>query len=434
MSINNLPSNIQHIVQNGFLLRFFNDALAPQNVYRGEFEALQTPNRMGESFTFTKKGLLTPVRTPMTPVTNSDLTSGLTTERVGYEQYSVTMNQYGKPTDVNLISSEIAIEDMYRSAFEDLGQNAGRSLDQLARKTLFVAYNGGRTFATAASVTSTSLLVKNKNGFDYVMVNGVRQATSVSNPHPIKWSAALTAASVTAVAVGTENTAEETTTGTLTLAVAISAAQYDAVISDYAPFSIRPNGKTSAHTVTGSDILVFQNLVDATNRLRGMGVEPHKDGFYHAILDPVQVGQLFADASFNQVFRGLPDAAEIQRATIGIAGGVKIMTSNEAPNGANVGGVTVRRGIITGKGLGYEARSVSNGRWLESNNLSGNGHVMFSPEAHVSMILRLPLDVLQQVVTLSWSFIGDWVCATDSLTTFGGSSAYLKRAVVLETA
>lgn len=440
MAINNLPAAQQKIVQSGFLERFFEDALFPHLHYRRLYEAHPTTNHLGTTFTVTKKGLLPLQYDPLATVTNSDLTSGVTLDQNTYEQYSFTIDQYARGVQTNLLTSSVSIGNLYKEASEDLGRQAGRSLDAISRNKLFQAYNGGRTFVdTAVGAASTSIPVANLNGFDFVYVNGVRQETSIANPHPITIDGS--AASVTAVTSDGNTTRinkQALDDGVLTVAVAQTAAEGDLVLSDYAPFSIRPNGKTSTYTMTASDTLTYSDLVDASVYLQQLAVPAHDDGFYHAILDPTQVGQLMKDPAVQRVFNADgANSLEFQRGLVAVAGGVKIFQSQATPNGdtqTGSGTLPIRRGIVTGRELGYEAQYEDIAKWLSSNQLSATGAVVFSPKAHVAMILRDPLDALQQVITQTWSFIGDWVVATDTLSDIGDSAAYYKRAVVLESA
>ena len=47
----------------------------------------------------------------------------------------------------------------------------------------------------------------------------------------------------------------------------------------------------------------------------------------------------------------------------------------------------------------------------------------------VQLIIRSPLNRLQDVVSTAWKFIGDWPVRTDATS---GDAAYFKRALVIE--
>lgn len=437
MTINNLPANISHIIQPGWLMRFFDDALYPNLLYRTAYDAMEVPQHLGQTYTFQKKGLLAPVRAPLPPPANTDNTSGLTAQVNQYEQYSVTLNQYAGAVDTNMLSSGIASVDLYKEAAEDLGKQAGQSLDLLSRQNLYQAYAGGRTYNTAAATASTTLTVKDTSGFDFVYVNGVRQVTSVSNPHAVLVyeSGTPAARNVTGVTPGALNTTSDRVPGKLTISAAATTVIGDAVISNFAPISLRPNGKTTSYNIASNDLMTFSLMNAASHTLMSMGVSVHPEtGFYHAYLDPFQIQQLVNDNAVQKVYETHMDSPVFQRGAVGIVANCLIFNALACPNAANEAGVLVRRGLVTGDQAGYEVRSSLIKDWLASNNLSATGYVDFSPETYVTMILRTPQDRLQQVVSNAWSFIGNWLPATDVLATVGGGSQYYRRCVLLETA
>ena len=268
MTISNLPSSIQQVVQNGWLMRFFNDALFPQLLYRNMYAAVEVPQHLGESYSFSKKGLLPIVQAALTPPANTDNTSGLTSVSVGVEQYSGVLAQFAAMTATNMLSSGIAIVDLYKSAVEDLGLNAGQSLDVQGRRAMFQAYAGGRTYVTTAAGPTTSVAVADVNGFDFVYVNGVRQTTSVTNPLSITITESGVAATrnVTGVTPGSLNVNDDKIPGTLTLSANVTVIVGDSAIASTAPYSVRPNGKTTSYNIVAGDILNFATLNAATDR------------------------------------------------------------------------------------------------------------------------------------------------------------------------
>lgn len=431
--ISNLSASIQNILQPGFLIKSMEQALYPNLAYRESFTPFETPVHLGQTFTFTRKGLLPIVQSPLTRPADTDLTSGLTSQVSGKEQYSVTMNEYAQPVTTNLLTSSATIVDLFKENAEDLGLNAGQSLDVQSRRRGFLAYNGGRTYVTTAAGPTTSVALRNVAGFDFLYVNGVPVTTSVANPHPVTVteSGVPTTRNITAVTAGTLNTAEDTVPGTVTMSANVTVIVGDSVISNFAPDSIRPNNRSTAQQIIGTDIMTMKHLTEATARLRAKSVPKHDDGYYHAILDPLQVSQLWEDPAFQRAYQSLPESEEFRQGMAGVVGGVKIFESPQTPSGNNQAGIKVNRAIITGKEFGFEARYAGMAKWLSMSGLSATGTVMYSPDTHVALIVRTPLDVLQQVVTNTWSFIGDWVCATDSLV---GGAQYYKRGIVIETA
>lgn len=437
MTINNLPAPIQLIVQNGFLLRFMQKALYPNLLWRPQYNRFPTPMHLGEKFTFTRKSLLPAVQAALAPPANTDQTSGLSSQTPSYEQYEATMAQYTGKQLINLLSSSIAVADLFISGIEDMGLQAGLSMDIQARRRLVQAYRGGRTYVTTAAGPVTSVAVNDGNGFDFVYVNGVRTATSVTNPHPITITESGVPATrnVTAVTFGSLNQTEDNIPATLTLSVAVTVVVGDSVISNFAPRSIRPNGRTTSYNLIATDIFVQQNLIDAVTHLRRLGVPTFEDGFYHAVVDPAMIGSIYADPAFQRATATRYADDVFEYGMIGTYYNVKLYETQLPPTGNNPGGIEVRRGIVFGRDAGYEADYDGGGRWDDVGDLNINGYMEYDPATAITTIVRNPQDDLLQVASVAWSFIGDFVSATDVNSSFGpGAAQYYKRAVLIETA
>lgn len=436
MTINNLPAPIQMIVQSGFLLRFMQKALYPNLLWRPQYNRFPTPMHLGEQFSFTRKSLLPAVQNALTPPANTDQTSGLTSNTPAYERYSVTMQQYANKQLINLLSSSIAIADLFVSGIEDMGLNAGLTMDLQARRRFVQAYRGGRTYVTTAAGPTTSVAVNDGNGFDFVYVNGVRTATSVTNPHPITITESGVPATrnVTAVTFGTLNQTEDNIPATLTLSANVTVIVGDSVISTYAPRSIRPNGRTTSYNLISTDIFVQQNLIDAVTHLRRLGVPTFEDGFYHAVVDPAMIGNIYSDPAFQRATATRYADDVFEYGMIGTYYNVKLYETQLPPTGNNPAGIEVRRGIVFGRDPGYEADYDGGGRWHDVGQLSTNGYIEYDPATAISLIVRNPQDDLLQVADVAWSFIGDFVAATDFNSIVGNSTSVYRRGVLIETA
>lgn len=436
MTISNLPTELQKMVQAGWIMRLLDDALYPTLRFRGLFEGMEVPQHLGQTYTFSKKGLLPVVRSPLTPATTGSITSGLTPQVFNTEQYSVEINQYAQATATNLLSSGVMSVSLVEQNVRALGFNAGQSLDQNSRATLFQAYAGGRTYLTAAATASTTITVKDISGFDFLYVNGVKVSSSVSNPHAVTVDESGTPASrnVTGFTAGSLVPGSDKIPGTLTLNAAVTSVIGDSVISSYAPASLRPNSRTTSYDIVAGDLFDANLLNQASATLMSLGVQPFDNGYYKAILDPFQLQRVY-DTALNTGLRLTPDDPEFMRGAVGIMNGVMLYQSNQTPNETNEGGVLVHRGIVVGKEPGYEVRSSLIADWLDrSRGINAHGYVEFSPNNYVAMIMRNPIDTLQQEVTDSWSFIGNWVAATDVYGGVGNSTANYRRGLMLESA
>src|SRR6185437_2203979 len=79
------------------------------------------------------------------PALNTNLDNGLTPGNWGVEQYTITINHYAATTDLNMVTSRVGIASLFLQNAYNNGEQAARSLDELARNALYAAYFGGNT-------------------------------------------------------------------------------------------------------------------------------------------------------------------------------------------------------------------------------------------------------------------------------------------------
>lgn len=413
----NVPAAIRAMMQNGLLDRVFQEALRPEFIFPAIADAEPWQGSLGDTKTFTRKGLLTPATTPITGSDTSAATYGI-------EQWSVTMDQYGLAVDTNMLSSAMALASKFLADVQTLGINAGQSLNQIARNKLYNAYAGGRTWVTTAGASDTSMIVNSVAGFTHVLVNGVPTAVSASNP-----------LSVTIEGVANTVTGVNTGTNTLTLGTARADTAGDYVVASNAPTTIRPTGDT-AYDLTGSNVATFAMFRSAVTRLRKMNV-PTVNGYYVAHIDPDTEAQLFSDSDFKQALQGRVDSPIYQDLSIGRFGGIDWVRNNECPTiaGGSAGTVTVHRPIVLGAGALVAAPFEGMGDLLRGTGVEDVPDIAMvdvAPGVQVARIVRPPQDRLQQTISTSWSWVGDYGVPSDSLA--NSDAALFKRAVVLEHA
>jgi len=412
-----LPAALQPIMQNGILDRIFRDALLPQFLYPATASVEPVAQGIGATVTFTRDGLLSPATTPTTGSDPSPQT-------LSYEQWSLSMEQYSNTMDTNRLTARATLADTFVRNVTKLGLNAGQTLNQLARNKLYAAYGGGNTWViTAQGSASTTCVVKSAAGFDTVLVNGVPTAVSAGNPLNV------TVAGVANTVVGCN-----LGTNTLTLGTAVTQAVGAAVVSSAAPYSLRPGSGATRYNLTGSNVMTASVAEDAVARLRTMNV-PTINGNYVGHIDPVTERELFADPDFKQAYQGRGDSEVFGSLSIGTFLGVDWVRNNEAPvttDGGSGGNLTVHRPIFMG------ADALMAGPFEGIADLLADTGVeevpmisMIGPAngVEVAMIIRPPQDRLQQIISATWSWVGDFAVPSDITT--GDASRY-KRAVVVE--
>src|SRR6185369_2369146 len=123
------------------------------------------------------------ITTPLVASTNTNLDNGMTPTGWGIEQYTITINHYAATTDLNMVTSRVGIASQFLQNAYVNGEQAARSLDELARNALFNSYFGGNTrVKTTLGSPGIALTVDDVRGFQYTFANGVQALVSGSSP------------------------------------------------------------------------------------------------------------------------------------------------------------------------------------------------------------------------------------------------------------
>ena len=437
MGIQNFPLSLQPIIQQGFLEREFEHALTSRLGYRAVADREAFAVGIGETLTKTRAGLKPSVTTPLVPATNTNLDNGLTPTSWGVEQYTITINHYASTTDLNMVTSRVGIEGQFLLNAYTNGEQAARSLDELARNALFAPYFGGNTrVRTTLPTAGTSLTVDDIRGFQVVFVNGIQTAVSSAATLTVTVGADV----YTQTGVSADATNVSTTpggiSGVLTFASAVSVSdgtQGNAVQAANASVINRPNGRTTTAAITSTDTLSMANLLDAVATLR-MNAVPGIDGVYNCYLDPVSARQLFADQDFQRLFQGATSANQVfKQGMVNDFLGLRFIPTTEAYVQAHptIAGAVIRRPIICGKGALIEGDFAG----MAAEDVAPKDSIVTMVDA-VAMVTREPIDRLQQIIAQSWYWMGGFCAPSDTTTNPTviptATNASYKRAVMIE--
>jgi hypothetical protein len=392
---------------------------------------------IGETLTKTRAGLKPSVTTPLSGSSNTNLDNGLTPGNWGVEQYTITLNFYAATQDLNMVTSRVGIASQFLQNAAINGEQAARSLDELARNALFAAYFGGNTrIYQPLAVASPSIEVDDIRGFQYVFVNGVQQAVSSSNTLSVTVGAdvyTLTGASADLINV---STTPGGVSGTLTFSTSVSLA--DGVLASpvkaaTASSIVRPAGRATTAALQATDTLTMSNLLDAVALLRRNAV-PMIDGVYNCYLDPVSARQLFSDSDFKQLFQGATSSnAVFRQGMVSDFLGLRFLTTTEAyvQTSPSVSGLYVRRPIVCGQGALIEGDFAG----MADSDVAPKDSLVQVIDG-VAMVTREPIDRLQQIIAQSWYWIGGFCAPSDTTTTSNtvptATNANYKRAVMIE--
>lgn len=462
-----VPSQVLDLVQQGLIEREFHDGLFPNLAYRAEFMAEQWEGNTGTEILMTRAGLLAPIVTPNTPGMDP------VPQNVPFEQWSMKLDQYAGTIDTDMPTSAVAISNLFLRNIHQLGLQAGQSVNRVARNVLFKSYLSGQTTMLAAAVAgATTVRVSSLNGFTDVVIPGstVRpQGVSVAFPLPCVFGSGSSKEVKNVIGYTPDDPTDLYGPGTLTLSAGLTNNQAvrAPVVSAYAPKVLRANGGDSVDAIGASDTLSLQQVINACALLRRANVQPHEDGNYHAHISPLSQAQVYADPVFQRLNQSLPEGMAYKEGFLGTLSGVAFFMNNESPELTNSGqlvdtsaatgssltgkyakeigaeivngfGTQIGRVMITGRGVGYE-RYLDESMYVTEAGTTGkigefsvsNNGISILTE-RIRLVIRAPLDRLQQKVAASWSITTGFAIPSD-ITAPSGPERY-KRAIILEHA
>jgi hypothetical protein len=437
MGIQNFPAALQPIIQQGFLEREFEAALHSRLGYRMCADRQDFAVGIGETLTKTRAGLKPSVTTPILPATNTNFDNGLTPSTFSVEQFTITINHYAATTDLNVVTSRVGIASQFLLNAAINGEQAARSLDELARNALFAPYFGGNTrVRTTLASAGVAVSMDDVRGFQYAFVNGVQT--------PVGGSASMTVTvgsnAYTLIGVTTDatnvSTAPNGISGVLTFSSSVTVADATAgntVTSATASSIMRPNGRSNSSLLQATDVLTMGTLLNAVAQLR-LNAVPEIDGVYNCYLDPVSARQLFADNDFRQLFQGATSANQVfKKGMINDFLGLRFIPTTEAyvQNHPSISGAVIRRPIIVGQGALIEGDFAG----MASADVAPEDSVISMVDG-IAMVTREPIDRLQQIIAQSWFWIGGFCAPSDTTTNPTtiptATNANYKRAVMVE--
>lgn len=456
-----VPAAVLELNQQGLLERAFHDGLFPQLSFRAEAMSEEWPAQTGTEIFMTRPGLLAPVVTPNQP--GSDPIP----QNMPYEQWVATLSQFTGTIDTDMPTAVTSNANLFLRNIHQLGLQAGQSINRIARNALFKAYLSGQTLTTAAIGSSdTTISVASLNGFRDVVVPGTNvRPQPVSSSYPLQVKIGPTGAvTVNVVGAVPNDPLDPDGPGVLQLSAAVGTAfgsTRNAIVSVYAPRIVRSTASNTIDGITAGDTFTLQQAINAVAFLRQANVQPHEDGFYHAHISPLTNAQVFADAVFQRLNQSLPEHVIYKEGFIGTIANIMFFMNSESPGLLNSGATTstgasalyakeiggevmnkdavaIGRCIITGKGCQYE-KYLNESAYSTEAGTTGkigefdviNNGIQISTEK-IRLILRAPLDRLQQKVSATWSITTSFAMPSD-ITAPSGPERF-KRAVVLEHA
>ncbi len=453
-----LQSNqVRSLVQDNLLERAFHDALFPRLMFRGEAAPVVWPAGVGDRQIFSAPGLI--------PVDARPLTPGTDPVPVTYsvEQWEAQLQQYSSTIDTHMPTSMVAIANLFMRNAQQLGLQASQTINRVVRNRMYAAALSGWTVADGTAGSSVTIRVKRLNGFTRARNPSLSAGSQVrydlvSTSNPLAITVVASARNV--IAFTPDTVGDEYGPGTITLDVAIAVTDRDPIFSVDRTSMVRVGGGNSVDSIGSGDIPTLSDIRSAVARFRQMNVPEHPDGRFHAHLDPMSEAKIFADAEFQRLLTALPDYYMYRQFAVGELLGTVFFRNSECPtadtvvggstatfdprdpfvgelyhNGVAATGTQIHRILFTAQQGIFEYYSDLSQLMTEAGlagvtadpRIVNNGIEIMSER--IQLIIRQPLNRLQDQVATSWKFIGDWPIRTDGAV---GDAARYKRFLTIE--
>jgi hypothetical protein len=445
---------IRALVQDNLLERAFHDALFPRLLFRSEAQPQLWPANVGDTMVFTGTGLITPKARPLAPGSDPPPST------YQNEQWDATLQQYADSIDTHMPTSIVAIANLFLRNAQQLGMSAGMTMNRIVRNRMYNAASSGWTVADGTQGSSTTIRVKRLNGLtkarnpNLAAGSNVRFSTvSTNNPLLVNITAIGTTRNI--VGFTPDNPGDELGPGTITLDVAIAVTDRDVVATVDRTSMVFVGGGTRTDDIGSGDVLLLANLRTAVARFWSQNVPEMPDGRFHAHMSPTSQTQIFADAEFQRLLTSLPDYYMYKQFAVGEILNTVVLRNSECPvpetvtggstatfslddpfapelfsNGNSSTGVRMERPLLCGQGSIFEYYQDLSGLVTEAGvvgkigtpTINNNGIEIMTER--IQLIIRAPLNRLQDLVSTSWKFIGDWPVRTDAAV---GDTARFKR-------
>lgn len=454
---------VRDLVQSNALERQFKDSLFPNLLYRHDVEAEEHVGQAGDDVIFTAPGLL--------PVRAAPLTPGIDPEPVEetYEQWNSVIQPYGSSIDVHMPSSYVALASLFLRKLQQLGLQAGQSLNRKVRDVLHNAAESGWTVADGTCIASTSLRVMNINGFTHARNPSLAGGSQVrfgpvssANPLNITVYDNATATANTVIGATPDTAGDLWGPGVLTLGTAsTSIADRAYVKANDATFMVRVGGGNSIASIGSGDVPTLGDVRTAVARLRGQSVPERPAEGYLVHTGPVSEARLFADAEFQRVAgTSLPEFSIYKDFAIKRFLGCTFLRNPESPTPDNVvgaglaysindplgvemysdgtaSGTQVYRLLFVGAGAIGEryvdlmkstpSEAGLAGKITDGSRMTNDGIEVTAER--VKIIMRAPQNRRMDKVSLTWAFDGAWAVRTDAAV---GDAARYKRVLCVQ--
>lgn len=467
---------IRALVQENTLLRKWHDALIPGTLFRADAKAEVFGLNLGETRLMTGNAIIKPKMKPLQP--GQDPSPSTYTS----EQWQATPAKYADSIDTDLPTSAMALADLLFRNMDTLGATAATSINLVCRDTEYAAALSGATFAESSlggsgtqslgSGGTATLRVRYINGFTTARTpaaagtNAVRfESVSASNPLAIKVTTTAGVLDANVVGYTPDNNGDTRGPGVLNITyasgTAYTVASRAAVLSYDRTYMVRVGGGATCDAVTTSNTFTLAAARQAIARLQSQNVKPiGMDGTFHCHMDPYSQAQIFSDPEFQRLNTSLPDGQWYSQYVMARLMGTSWIQNTACPaqgtvvlSGGNfydpddpipvilqnASGVNLSHPLFIGDEALYEYYIPLDAVLSTPAGFTGvvqnQNPVVYSDislnAAGIKFITRAPLNRIQDQISCSYLYQGDFVVRTDSTS---GDNARYKRVCAVEHA
>ena len=280
----------------------------------------------------------------------------LTPRTWGVEQYTISINHYASTTDLNMVTSRVGIASQFLQNAYVNGEQAARSLDELARNALFAPYFGGNTrVRLTLGSAGPAVSVDDVRGFQNVFNNGVQTPVSahlsahgnhrVRRLHPDRHHRRRHQRVHDARrTLGRTHPFRQRHCQRCHRRKCRAGRQRQRDHPSQRPHH-HHGARRHGHTRDGQSARRGRQIAGERR--------PDIEGVYNCYLDPVSARRLFADQDFQRLFQGATSANQVfKQGMINDFLGLRFIPTTEAyiQPPPTIAGAVIRRPIICGQG------------------------------------------------------------------------------------
>jgi hypothetical protein len=183
------------------------------------------------------------------------------------------------------------------------------------------------------------------------------------------------------------------------------------------------NNRSSRWFLQTGDSLTLQLMAYAKGKLAARNAPPLPNGNYLAIIDPLLWPQLISDTAWQFASMGSMGSGFYKTSIVNLTLGIEFLNSNMVPaytlpsGGIASGQGFARQAIVCGRGMLIRGTFAGHIEAAQQAQQMDNAEIRYIAEVKAALLIRAPLDTLQEQVQETWKWVGGFVAPTDVTST-----------------